>query len=441
MTAGQAKSPPIRARDFAKGGGGSLKAAGDYRRRGACPGLFTPIETGDGLLVRMRPRGTISLAAFGRLAAAALEHGNGIVEVTARGAIQVRGLNGGSAPRFAAAVAALGIEADDGIAIVTDPLAGVTAHELVDALELAGALRGALTPVASRLARKISVAIDGGSTLGLDSVAADIRLRAVTAGSFRLSVDGDAASATELGVVGADNAVEAVTRLLKVVAEAGCDTRVRDILRPKGPAHLTSRIADLLIGGASSDVPQRRSEAIGPCPLRHGAFAYGVGLPFGHAAGDLLQALNRAAQCAGACGWRTAQRTLLAIGLARDACGVFAGEAAALDFVVRADDPRRRVIACAGAPACSCGHIAARALAPRIAAVAAALVGARSVIHLSGCAKGCAHPAPAALTVVGTADGCALIKNGTARAQPYAAVAAEQVPAAVVNAMRERRHA
>jgi precorrin-3B synthase len=63
------------------------------------------------------------------------------------------------------------------------------------------------------------------------------------------------------------------------------------------------------------------------------------------------------------------------------------------------------------------------------------------VIHLSGCAKGCAHPAPAALTIVGTADGCALVKNGTARERPYAAIAAEHMPAAVVNAIREHRHA
>ena len=66
-------------------------------------------------------------------------------------------------------------------------------------------------------------------------------------------------------------------------------------------------------------------------------------------------------------------------------------------------------------------RIAARALAPRIAAAAATLIGASSVIHLSGCAKGCAHPAPAALTIVGMADGCALIANGTAPTAPDAA--------------------
>jgi precorrin-3B synthase len=400
------------------------------------------MQTGDGLLVRTRPRGTISLAAFDKLGAAALEHGNGVVEVTARGSIQVRGLNSASVPRFAAAVAPLGIGADDGIPILTDPLAGVAAHEVVDALQFADALRSALSRLSldSKVARKISIAIDGGSEVNLDSIAADIRLRATTVDSFRLSVDGDAASSTELGLVGAQNAVEAVTRLLQVVAERGCGTRVRDILRPEGAARFTSRIADLLISGAASYFPQRRSAAIGLYPLGDGSFAYGVGLPFGHAGAALLQVLNRAAQLAGARGWRTAGRTLIAIGLSQHASRVFAREAKKLEFIVRADDPRCRVIACAGAPVCASGHIAARALAPCIAAAAAPLIGASSVIHLSGCAKGCAHPAPAALTIVGIADGCALIANGTARDGPFAAVAVEQMPTAVVNAIRERRH-
>jgi precorrin-3B synthase len=400
------------------------------------------MQTGDGLLVRMRPRGTVSLAAFETLCAAALEHGNGVVEVTARGSVQVRGLNSASAPRFAAAVALLGIGADDGIPILTNPLAGVAAHEVVDALKFADALRSALLRLSldSKVAHKISIAIDGGSEVNLDSIAADIRLRAMTADSFHLSVDGDAASSTELGVVSAQNAVEAVTRLLQVVAERGCGTRVRDILRPEGLARFTSRIADLLISNTSSYFPQRCSEAIGPYPLGSGSFAYGVGLPFGHADAALLQVLNRAAQRAGAWGWRTAGRTLIAIGLSQDASRVFAGEAKKLEFIVRPDDPRRRVIACAGAPVCASGHMAARALAPCIAAEAAPLIGASCVIHLSGCAKGCAHPAPAALTIVGMADGCALIANGTARDRPFAAVAAEQMPTAVVNAIRERRH-
>src|SRR6185437_11357738 len=35
-------------------------------------------------------------------------------------------------------------------------------------------------------------------------------------------------------------------------------------------------------------------------------------------------------------------------------------------------------------------------------------------VHISGCAKGCAHPGAAALTLVGQADGVALVNDGRA---------------------------
>ena len=109
-------------------------------RRGVCPGLSQPLSTGDGLLVRITPAGTIALDAFAALCAAARAHGNGIIEVTARGSIQVRGLSTQSAPRFADAIAALGIAADS-VPIVCNPLAGLDAAESFDPSAFAAALR------------------------------------------------------------------------------------------------------------------------------------------------------------------------------------------------------------------------------------------------------------------------------------------------------------
>ncbi|RWF68806.1 MAG: precorrin-3B synthase, partial [Mesorhizobium sp.] len=39
-------------------------------------------------------------------------------------------------------------------------------------------------------------------------------------------------------------------------------------------------------------------------------------------------------------------------------------------------------------------------------------------LHISGCAKGCAHPGPAALTLVGGENGAGLVVDGTAKALP-----------------------
>src|SRR5436305_1972337 len=113
-------------------------------RRGACPGLSAPMATGDGLLARLTPSGsTIALDAFAGLCAAARTHGNGVIEITSRGSIQVRGLSVASAPLFAADVESLRIEASDGIPVVTDPLAGLTGTDIFDAHALAVALRKA----------------------------------------------------------------------------------------------------------------------------------------------------------------------------------------------------------------------------------------------------------------------------------------------------------
>ena len=102
------------------------------------------MPTGDGLLVRLLPIGTIALDAFAALCAAARQHGNGIIEVTSRGSIQIRGLSAASAPRFAAAIAALGIAAEDGIPVLINPLAGLDAEDIIDAGALAADLRLAL---------------------------------------------------------------------------------------------------------------------------------------------------------------------------------------------------------------------------------------------------------------------------------------------------------
>src|SRR5580704_6536645 len=108
------------------------------QRRGACPGLSAPMPTGDGLLVRMMPAGPIALDAFAELCAAAREHGNGTLEVTARGSLQVRGLTPHSAPLFASAVAELGIAAE-GVPVIASPLEQPDA--IIDAERLAAELR------------------------------------------------------------------------------------------------------------------------------------------------------------------------------------------------------------------------------------------------------------------------------------------------------------
>ncbi len=111
-----------------------------------------------------------------------------------------------------------------------------------------------------------------------------------------------------------------------------------------------------------------------------------------------------------------------------------------LGFITDADDPRRRIVACPGAPSCASGLIASRAIA---AELARNLPGVVALVHVSGCAKGCAHPAPAPLTIVGTGQGCGLVRDGTARDTPESYLAQHVLPELLANLTepREAAHA
>jgi precorrin-3B synthase len=431
------------------------------QRRGACPGLSMPMVTGDGLLVRLTPVATIPLDAFAALCAAAKQHGNGIIEVTARGNIQVRGLSAESAPSFAATVAALDIAAADGIPVLCNPLAGLDAEEIIDAGALAADLHRELAQhsLAQKLSAKVSVVIDGGGLLNLDGIPADIRLRAEMFNgnaALQIGVGGDGTSAAELGIVDAAHGVEAVVGLLEVLVRRGRDSRARDILAAEGIAVFDEAFsscpalcrASTPNQSTTKDVDGRDKpghDGIGALRLRDGSFAYGVGLAFGHADATSLQRLIDAAQAAGASEMRTApDRTLIAIGVLQTELPPFAAAAENLGFIVRGGDPRRHVVACAGAPVCAAAEIAARSIAPLIAATAAPHIDGSFKIHISGCAKGCAHPAPAALTIFGTSAGCAVVANGTTRDEPFKIVTTNDLPAAIEmlarNLKRENNH-
>ncbi len=428
-----------------QGGGGQTL------RRGVCPGLSAPLQTGDGLLVRMRPRGVVALAAFETLCALAAEHGNGVIEITARGSLQVRGLSAASAPRFEDEVALLGIAAEDGVPILIDPLAGLATEDIIDAAALAAELRRALarSAFAATLSPKISITIDGGGALNLDAAAADIRLRAAARHGhalLQISIGGDAAHAVPLGNVAVGDGAEATTRLLELLAKRGRNARARDIVAAEGVAPFRCAMADLLLSEATPNVASRPGEIIGMHRLRDGSHARGIGLAFGHADASVLQSLIRLAERVGAGGMIAAPgRALVAVGLAPAAASDFAAVAEQLGFITRADDPRRRVIACAGAPFCASGQMATRAIAPRIAAIAAQLHPGFAAIHLSGCAKGCAYPQKAALTIVGSPAGCGLVADGAAQDAPFAVVATDGLPAAIATyarapKRREARH-
>jgi precorrin-3B synthase len=377
------------------------------------------METGDGLLVRLLPAGPIPLKSFAGLCAASLTHGNCAIEISARGSLQIRGLTPASAPLFAASVAALKIDVNDGVPIISDPLPGEQAA-LIDANVLAADLRRASAAAALQLAPKVSVIVDGGGRLHLDALTADIRLRAVAASDgplLHVALAGDGATATPLGTVTPVEVGTTVLRLLAAIAAHGPEARAKDVLRRNG----IEAFRDAIRTPAALDVslpPRLPAEMIGTHSLADDLYALGVGLTFGYVEAATLRALSDIARTHGGSWARPAPgRTLLLGPFQRTTLKTVRDEAQRLGFAVDPSDARRRIVACPGAPSCASGLIAARTIAAEIVKDIE-LPGHGIAVHVSGCAKGCAHPAPALLTIVGTSWGCGIVHEGTAYATP-----------------------
>ena len=387
--------------------------------RGACPRLAEPMQTGDGLLARIVTAGPIPLDSFAGLCAAAKAHGNAVMEISARGSLQMRGLTPGSAPLFASAVAALDIELCDGVAVISNPLADDPIAP-IDADALAASLRRAIVARVLELAPKVSVVIDGGRRLHLDALTADLRLRAIDTGQgtkLHVALAGDAVSAALLGVIALDDAIDAAISILALIASRGPAARAADLLQSEGIDIFNEAVGNRMENAAP--LPRRLSvEPIGLHRLSGKRCAIGVALAFGQASADNLMAFAALAQANGAIWARPAPGRALLLGPIDEMTGfVLATAADSLGFVVDARDPRRRIVACPGAPACASGLIESRAIATELADN---LPPSRDgiAVHVSGCAKGCAHAGTAFLTIVGTARGCGIVRYGTARATP-----------------------
>lgn len=385
-------------------------------RRGACPSLAAPMRTGDGLLVRLRPaRPGLTPSDWIVIARLAAAHGNGLLEVTARGNLQVRGLVESSVPKFAAALAEAGIDLRTGVAVETPALSGIDPDEIADANPLAAAIREAIATCRPPLvlAPKLSIIVNGGGRLDLSAMVADVRLDALRRDGallWRLSTGGTARSARPIAVVAERDAVAAVLAVLEALHGLGPAARGRDVDADAMRLRLSAMALPYDAAGAAATP----ASPIG----RHrfgGTDILGLGLAYGQTSAARLEALMQGLQALGATEVRLApQRALLVLGLAADRIEPAIALAAAEGFWTRADEPGNAIAVCAGAAGCASGHFDTKAAADLLVARAADLLDGSFTVHISGCAKGCAHPSATALTLAGRADGVALVTGGRA---------------------------
>ena len=337
-------------------------------KRGRCPGAFSPMESGDGLVLRARPpRGRIAINGLCVLA----DLGTDGFETTRRGNLQFRGLDAAGVARAQSALGRLGwIDAasrrETPCDIWLSPYAGEDPDERGDAIRFHDALVAALAaPGAPKPPAKFAFALDAGGATSPSAAEADVMVR----------IDGERFAAIGRGETG-----------------AFARGRMDDFGKILAPA-FELRTSEAL----------RRTKSAGWRPPlgahRVGARVYvGFAATFGAVSRALAGEIADVAAMLGIAELRqTPSRIFVAPAPDRPSAERFARDLAGLDLVVSAGDPRGRAEACVGAPHCPRATTRTREHA---LSIVAALGVAAPAIHVSGCAKGCAHPGIAAATLV-----------------------------------------
>jgi precorrin-3B synthase len=369
---------------------GSLMSA--VAIKGWCPGAFRPMQSGDGLVVRIRPRGgridgkqVVGIADF------AQRHGNGLIDLTSRANLQVRGVSEASYPALMEGLAQLGLLDSDPDTegrrnILVSPFweAGDEVASIADELERALAFGPADLPI------KFGFAVDCGKECVLSGDSADVRIERDDAGQLMVRADG-----VELGrPVTRGEVVKLALGLAEWFVYSGGANRGRG--RMAAYINAGAELPESLRGHGR---PARSCFAPKPHVSPQGAL---FGVAFGQVTHATLNLIAKHASALRMTPWRM----MLAEGLHE--MPRFEG------LITQAFDPRLRVIACSGAPRCLEAHADTRALA----AALAPHLDSGVTLHVSGCAKGCAHPRSASLTLVGTSEGFDLIRDGSARDVP-----------------------
>jgi precorrin-3B synthase len=399
-------------------------------RKGWCPGALAPMQTGDGLLVRIRVHGgRLDLDRFEAIADCAALFGNGIIEISSRANLQLRGIDAASLPALQRRLDALGLLDADAASesvrnIIASPLSDLDPSAIVDTTPIVTALEARLRASSSlhRLPPKFGFLIDGGGVLSLGDIEADIGFVAFDSADgprFAVTLAGADDLAASCAPPEIPDVAAALARAFLRLAGEGVDAprRMRGLVARLGPAAILAA-ADL--AHSPSLRPIRRPAAFQDFLGAHqfgAATCMGAAPSLGRLTADDLRFLARQARRGAAIDIRlTPWRALIVTGLNASDAEDLVSALARAGFIVDPGDPRLAIVACSGAPACA---NAARAVqGEALEFVSFVPPGRGIVLHVSGCEKGCAHRRPAPLTLVARESGYDLVLDGGASDEP-----------------------
>ncbi len=359
------------------------KTMSDFSVKGWCPGAYKPMQSGDGLIVRIRPRlARLSAKQTLGLCDAAMVHASGIIDLTNRANLQLRGVRDEAHDALLADLDALGLlDATQALEarrnILTAPMWAKADDTQTLSLKLIRRLREL-----PDLPAKFGFSVDAGNTLMLTSASADIRIERALNGGIIVRADGAETGRTT-------DRTKAINDVI-TLAHWFATTRAADTKRMA--THLRKIPLPTSWQGTAPAV------ASGSLPLGTSS----KGLVLGAAFGSIpAQALARAMIVSGASGLVLTPWRLFILE------GVFSPFAH--DFLTDPNDPLLSTDACPGAPFCASSTVNTRQIA---------LALKTPHLHVSGCTKGCARPQPSAITLVGNQGRFDLVRDGCSWDEP-----------------------
>lgn len=401
-------------------------------RASACPGLLRIVNALDGGICRVKlPCGQLTTAQAEAIAAASSRYSSGIIEITNRANLQIRGIQSQHADALTAALLDIGLGAatpggDDVRNVMVSPSAGIDVGMSIDTAPLAQEIL-ALLQTQSRLhelSPKFSLSLDGGENLAMLEHPHDIWLSALPTASnestarFVFGLAGCPASGAAIAVVDIDQVTALVEAALHTFLDLASieQSRMRQLLQIIPVQEFLARVQTRLLFELNTDVAawQRKSASayahIGIHAQRQPTLNYIGAVPvLGRIDADQLRALAKISAQHGDGALRlTPWQSVLLPNIDSATAAIVAHELQKIGFSTRVDEPLAHLIACTGARGCAKGLADTKTDALQFAQLLKHYLPKNAtppIVHFSGCARSCASASIAPFTLLAVGAG------------------------------------
>ncbi|ATH79932.1 precorrin-3B synthase [Ectopseudomonas guguanensis] len=375
-------------------------------RPSACPGLLRIVPALDGGICRVKlPGGVLRSAQARAIAEAARQHASGVLELTNRSNLQIRGVLPGQESTLIDALLGAGLgprvaSADDVRNLLLSPAAGLDPQARMDVRPLANQLLDLLqdTPALHALSPKFALQLDGGEALTIREHPHDLWLAAEDEQYLLLGLAGCPVDAP-LARIEATQVVELVRKILLLFLELATpeQSRMRQLLAQIPASELLQRLQtrlDFPLQPVPANWQPAATISRSPAGIypqaQSGLCMVAAGAQLGRLHAEQLTMLAELSERHGDSELRlTPWQGVLLGNVPESASRELLAALGQLGLLTHIDEPLLGLITCSGSAACARGLADSKHHALHLAELLRES-GARPQVHLSACPRSCA---------------------------------------------------